>query len=333
MKVLVTGATGFVGQGLVKFLVENCNSEVNAMVRSAHFAQDILPRKVRLFQGDVQNDDEVRKAMRDCEVVFHLAALTGVWAKDPNLFYSVNVEGTRTVMEAAIELGVKKVIVTSTAGVMGRSPAKDVIVDEKTNKIPTLASLYDRSKLQGEKVAFSFLERGLPVVVVNPTRIYGPGANRESNSVTKLVKQFAEGKWRIIPGQGTSIGNYVFVDDVVRGHYLAMERGIPGERYILGGENASYLELFELLRQITGSHHRLLHTPLRPILFFAKVESSLARTFGRKPLLVPDFVRKLSQDWNMSSEKAIREIGYSITPLREGLSKTYQWLSESRQKN
>ncbi|MBK6948920.1 MAG: NAD-dependent epimerase/dehydratase family protein [Haliscomenobacter sp.] len=180
----------------------------------------------------------------------------------------------------------------------------------------------------GRKFGFSYQQKGIEVVVVNPTRIYGPGPLNESNSVTKLADQFRQGKWRIIPGNGESIGNYVYLDDVVQGHILAMEKGMPGERYILGGENASYNQLFNLLRELTGQRQALIPLPLPVMMLFAGWENTMAQILGKKPLIVPEFVRKLSQDWPMSSEKAQTALGYQITPLRQGMRRTLEWLGQ-----
>lgn len=329
MSILITGATGFVGQTLTRVLTENHTSEVRVLVRSPRQGKEVLPPAVRIFKGEVEDAAAVAQAMQGCDQVYHLAALAGVWAKDLRSFYQVNVEGTRTVLEAALHAGVKKVVVTSTGGVMGPSPCSGILVDETTNLNPPLLSIYDQTKKQAEQLALSFLPRGLDVVIVNPTRIYGPGVDRESNSVTKLLNQFSQGKWRIIPGDGSSIGNYVYIQDVVQGHLLAMQRGKPGERYILGGENVSYRQLFELFRQVTGSHHRLFEIPLAPVLYFARAESLLASIMHRKPLLDPNYAKKLSLNWPMSSKKAMSGIGYTYISLKEGLSKTYQWLREN----
>ncbi len=137
---------------------------------------------------------------------------------------------------------------------------------------------------------------------------------------------FKKGKWRIIPADGESVGNYVFIDDVVKGHMLAMKNGRSGERYILGGTNISYNDLFDLLRQFTHSRQNLFHVPLGPVLFFAQVQEFAAKHFGIEPLIVPEFARKLSKHWNMSSLKAMEELGYEMTPIREGLIQTLKWL-------
>lgn len=326
MKVLVTGSTGYVGIPLCRRLAEK-GQQVHALARSVQGAGHA---GIRVFKGDLLDPGSVAAAVEGCDAVYHLAAYAGVWAKDPGQFRLTNVEGTRTLLAAAQAAGVRKVVITSTGGVMGHSPGNGILVDEATHPDPVLASAYEQSKLEAERLAFSYPGNGMEVVVVNPTRIFGPGALNESNSVTKLIHQFYEGKWRIIPGDGESIGNYVYLDDVVTGHILAMEKGKPGERYILGGDNVTYNEFFALLRKLTGSRQKLFRAPIGPMLFYARLEMLKTRLTGKKPLIVPAFVHKLTKNWSMSSQKAQTELGYSPIPLADGLELTLEWIKKNK---
>lgn len=328
MKAFLTGATGFVGSALAKTLAQQ-GHEVHALVRNRGKAGELTLPGISIFEGNILDPKSLREAMAGCDAVFHLAAQAGIWSKDPGLFERINLEGARLVFNAALEAGIRRMVFTSTGGTMGPSPAKGMPVQEDTNPNPELASAYERSKLKAEQLAVSYLGKGLEIVTVNPTRIFGPGPLEESNSVTKLIRQFSKGQWRILPGDGQSIGNYVYLDDVVAGHILALEKGRAGERYILGGGNASYSEFFELLRCLTGSDHRLIPVPVPLMMVFAQTETALARTIGKKPLIVPEFVRKLTLDWCMSSEKAVRELGYAPISLEEGVLKTLQWLQRA----
>ncbi|MBK8656704.1 MAG: SDR family oxidoreductase [Haliscomenobacter sp.] len=327
MRVFLTGVTGFIGAALARELAGR-GVQVSALMRSPAKGNELKGVPIRLIQGDVLDLQALEQGMHGCDAVYHLAAQAGVWSKDSGAFDRVNVEGTRRVLDAAVKTGVQRLVFTSTGGVMGPSPGQGIAVHETTNPNPIMASAYERSKAAAESLAFSYLKQGLDVVVVNPTRIYGPGPLNESNSVAKLADQFRRGTWRIIPGNGESIGNYVYLDDVVQGHISAMEKGISGERYILGGENASYNQLFDLLRELTGQRQALLPLPLPVMMLFAGWEHAMAQLFGKKPLIVPEFVRKLAQNWPMSSEKAQTALGYQITPLRQGMSRTLEWLEK-----
>lgn len=326
MKTLVTGATGYVGIPLVQALAR-MGVSVKALVRSEARSNEITGhRHIELVAGDLSDPESLRKAIRGCEEIFHLAAFAGIWTKDPAQYHRINVQGTSDLLSIAQEEGVRKVVITSTAGVMGPSPATGIPVHEETSGEPLLFSPYDQSKLQQEKMAFSFTGKGMEVVVVNPSRIYGPGLVGESNSVSRLIQMFSQGKWRFIPGNGTSEGNYVYIDDVVHGHLLAMQKGVSGQRYILGGDNISYNDFFNLLRKLTRQNHKLIKIPVKVLLGWAQIEILRANMTGMRPMIVPAFVEKLTHNWNLTSEKAIRDLGYRYTDLETGLSKTLQWI-------
>ena len=174
-----------------------------------------------------------------------------------------------------------------------------------------------------------YITSGLNVRIVNPTRVYGPGPLVASNSVTKMISLYRRGRWRIIPGNGKSIGNYVFVDDVVRGHILAMERGKPGERYILGGENCDFLTFFKTLASVTGRSYGMIKLPLSVMLAAAKSSELISNVTGGNPFITAGHVRRYNHDWQMSSEKAVQSLGYTITPLRKGIERTVEWLDQT----
>ena len=325
MKVLVTGATGYVGTALCHKL-RDTDTIIHALCRSPDKKHLIRGDHVRIFEGQLQDTGALGRAMEGCDQIYHLAAYVKIWSKDMSIYNAINVEATKNLLDLAVENDVHRVVMTSTAGVMGPSSDKDSLVTESTNKVVNPATEYERSKILAEKEAFGYIDRGLELVVVNPTRIYGPGPDAQSNSITRMIRLFRDGKWRVIPADGSSVGNYTYIDDVVNGHILAMEKGRSGERYILGGANISYNELFDLLRRLTGSRLRLVHIPYFILVSFARMHKFAAQYFGIEPLIVPEFVRKLSRHWSMSSQKAIDELGYEITPIEDGLTQTLKWL-------
>ncbi len=325
MKIMVTGSAGFVGIPLCQQLAEN-GHEVNALVRSSSLDHPLRRPGINIIEGDLLEPESLEKAVDGCGQIYHLAAFTGVWSPDPTIYHKVNVDGTKAVLDAAVRAGVKRVVITSTAGVIGPSPGKGTQVNEETNPIPELTTDYERTKLESEKLAFRYLEQGLDVIIVNPSRVFGKGWLRDSNSVTRLIKLYDEGKWRFVPGDGDRVGNYVYVDDVVNGHLLAMDHGKPGERYILGGANLSYNELFGLLREVTGKDYRMVHLPVSSMMAFARAEVFMAKQLGKKPFIVPDLVKKYTKDWILSSSKAETELGYTITPVKTALEETLNWI-------
>lgn len=321
-RIFITGSTGFIGRKLAMKLADEGN-EVVALIRSKSKAKDLVHNNISFVEGDLFAEEALNKGMEGCEEVYHLAAFASVWAKG-DTFKTVNIDGTLNVLNAAKVQGVKKVVVTSTAGVIG--PAIDGPVNEETPRQVDFFTDYESTKYESELKIKEHVSNGHHVVIVNPTRVYGPGPLNVSNSVTKLVKQYIAGKWKFMPGDGMSTGNYVYVDDVINGHILAMEKGRAGERYLLGGEDATYHELFDTIAQIGGKKYKLYKMPLGVLLAFGKLQLFLAENFGRQPMITPGWVRKYLYKWMVSSAKAEQELGYKVTPLKQGIQQTVDWL-------
>lgn len=324
MKYFVSGSTGFIGNKLVDALMGK-GYQVNVLVRNKQ-AYTTTKKEIKIFQGDLLNVDVLNEAIKGCDFAFHLAAYANIWSKDKSLAYNTNVLGTKNVLEAALNNNIKKLVFTSSAATLPPS-VKDEIVDETFALPDTYLTEYETTKKAAEQLCMEYFKKGLNVVIVNPSRVYGPGLLNKSNSVTILIKKYLEGKWRIIPGDGTRIGNYVYIDDVVSGHILALENGKSGEKYILGGTNNSYNEFFNLLAKSTGKKFRLFHLPLSVMLVIANFEFFMAETFGKKPLITPPWVKRYNQNRPLSNEKAIKNLQYSFTPLNEGIKKTVNWLN------
>jgi len=324
MKTFLTGGTGFIGTRLTEKLISE-NHAVTLLTRNSSFTAFAGNDKISLVKGDLSDKPALLEGMKGCDWVFHMAAYAKPSYKDPSVVYRINVEGTFNVFEAALESHVKKVVFTSTGGTMSYSH-NGMPVDELTNPDPDLHTLYERTKAEAEKIAFDFSRKGLNVVTVNPTRVYGPGKLTESNSLTKIVQRYSSGLWRIIPGDGNSIGNYVFIDDIVDGHILAARSGRSGERYILGGENHSFRELFAIIGESTGKKRTMINLPAGLMKGIVKLVMSFAKVTGSTPAITMDWLDKFLNDWIMSSDKAVKELGYRITPFAEGISRTIEWL-------
>lgn len=327
--IFLTGATGYLGQRLVQHLVGKGHT-IHALVRNKSKAMTILNHSnVRLFEGCILERESIAAAMQGCEQVFHLAALASVWNKDPLAFEKTNVEGFKNVLDACIDNGIKDVLFTSTAGVIGHSEDR-MPVSELTNPSPHLETLYEKSKLMAEQTALEYIAKGLlRVVIVNPSRVYGPGLLTESNGFTRLIKMYLDGNWKIRPGDGNSVGNYVYIDDVIEGFLLAMEKAQAGERYLLGGVDVSYNDFFSSISELSKQHRKLRSLPLPIMLALSYLQLAIAHTTGKHPVITPPFVRKYTKNWLVSSEKAKKELGYTITPLKTGLAKTIDWIQAS----
>jgi len=325
MTYLLTGSTGFIGNRLATELVK-AGHRLHILVRSPEKAASLMSGDVTLFQGDITDFDSVEKAMKGCSGVFHLAALARVWSRNPELSYRINVEGTVNILEAALKNGVRRVVFTSTAGTIRPSGPSEDSTEESELPLSYLTE-YERTKNEAEKRCLEYVQKGLDVVIVNPSRVYGPGLIGQSNSVTKIISLYNRGKWRIMPGDGTSYGNYVFIDDVVSGHMSAMENGIAGHRYILGGENVTFEQCFRILAEVSGRKNRLIKLPAPVMTVAAKALFLIAGLWRKDPLVTPAWVERYLQHRRLSSAKAEMLLGYKATPLHEGIKKTLIWLN------
>ena len=323
--ILITGATGYIGQRLAVRLAEEGNI-VHVLCRTEANIPD--HSNIRIYKGDINDKKSLINAADSCEEVYHMAGFARVWAKDPLMYERINVEGTQNVLDAAREVGIRKTVFTSTAGVLGPSEERPVAEDDPRSI--GFFNEYEETKSRAEARIRERVQAGEHIVIVNPPRVYGPGLMSESNAVTRLIDLYLKGKWRIMPGDGTKTGSYVYVDDVVSGHILAMERGRPGERYILGGANASYIDFFDTLAEVSGVRNKLIKVPVPAMTAFAGFQLLRTKFTGKAPLITPKWVRKYLYAWSLSSEKAQRELGYTYRSLEEGIRLTVESLRSKR---
>lgn len=321
--VLVTGATGFLGRRLVSKLLQQ-GKRVHALYRSQEKIEGWEHENLEFFKGSIRDARSIESAMKGCRKAYHLAACASAWQKNFGDYYEDNVGGTVNVLESALGMGLEKLVVTSTAGVLGPS-GKGVNTEDKQHKGKQMTH-YDRSKAEAENRVMQFVEKGLNAVVINPTRIFGPGELRESNALTMIIGRYLNGTWKIIPGDGSCIGNYVYVDDVADCHLLAMEKGKAGHRYLAGGENLSFNDMLEALVRVTGIRRKLHRVPMQQLMIIAGGYTAFSHITGRTPPVTPAFVRKYLRHWAVSSEKARTQLGYRPMSFEQGLKKTIEWI-------
>jgi nucleoside-diphosphate-sugar epimerase len=326
MKVLVTGATGFIGRQLTLSLAQQ-GYDVKALCRNTDHPYLIKHQNIEPVTGNILYRQSLNRAMQGCEQVYHTAAMAKMWCRNPDDYHETNVVGTRNVLKVAANTGVQKIVYTSTCGVWG--PIIKYPMSENDPRIAGFPIAYERTKYLAELEVQNFVKQGVQVVIVNPSRVYGEGPVTESNTVGKMVAAYLRGKWRFIPGSGEQIANYAFLSDVVDGHMAAMDKGISGERYILGGEDISFNSFFDTVHHVSGKQQRLFHLPLKAIEAYSHIEKLKTQLTGLRPFFLPEFAERLKYDQKYSSQKAIAQLGYHITPFTEGMHKTINYLKQA----
>jgi farnesol dehydrogenase len=208
-----------------------------------------------------------------------------------------------------------------------------LVTEEQSLPLEEALTYYEQTKIQAEeKVREAVRTRDVDVVIVNPTRLYGPGPIRASNAVTRLILGYLKGTWRVLPGNGKSKGNYVHTEDMIQGMTQAMAHGRKGERYLLGGSNMDLSELFGKVGEVTGIQRWLIPIPTPFLIMTAWCMQGWAAITGHPPLITSGWVRKyLLNDWAADSSKARKELGYGPRPAEEGIRETYEWLVENGQ--
>ncbi len=328
MKYLVTGANGYIGSHLTHALLQRGHT-VNALILPGTDPSKLSHKDVKIVRGDVRNPRDIEKAAAGCEAIFHLASLVSQWNKNPNAFYEVNVKGTQNLLEVCQKKGVKRVLISSSCGVFGASQ-NNKAVNERSDKSNYSRHPYERSKYQQVEAAKKYLDGKLEIVFVYPTRVLGLGVKSEGNSITAIIEGVVDGSWKIIPGNGRNYGNYIYVQDVVKGMMLVMANAPSGEDYILSGEHASYNDLFRMIQEITGVKRKLIRLPY-PLLWLAGFAAeSIARWTGQKPIFTTHAAKKYTADWLASNQKIRRELDFSPTPLTEAIWQTIEEVQKQK---
>ena len=324
---MVTGSTGFIGAHLTKKLLA-AGHTLHLLIRGQNAQPLQLNQQITVFQGDILDKTALNLAMQGCDQIYHLAALASVWSSDNRLFYETNFKGTDLLFQTALINNISKIVFSSTAGTFG--PSLTHSVSEKTIRTVDFFNSYETSKFMAEERAVYYSSRGLEIVTVNPTRVYGPGILSESNPFTRLMRLYLQGRWRIMPGNGQYLGNYVFIDDLVIGLVRAMEYGKSGEKYLLGGEDCTYADFFRLLSKISGKEIRLFKCAMPLLKLLSIIEVLKAKSLNQQPLITPAWVNKYNYDWAVCSSKAISELGYSYQTLAQGMQITVDWLKTEK---
>ncbi len=321
MKVFVTGATGFVGSHVARLLHEQ-GAELRLLVRSTSRTDliDALPGD--RVTGDLGDASALRHVIQGCDYVFHVAADYRLWARDSAAMYRTNVEGTRAIIQAAQQAGVRRVVYTSSVATIGFLKDGGLADEESPVALADMIGHYKRSKFLAEQVALAAGKAGAPVVMVNPTAPVGE-QDIKPTPTGRILLDFLQRKFPAYVETGL---NLVDVREVARGHLAAMERARPGERYVLGGENLTLKQILDQLAAITG-----LPAPRVKLPYGVALVSGAADTFitglllRREPRVTLDAVRMGRKKMWASSAKAERELGWRIVPVHDALRRACEW--------
>lgn len=325
MKALVTGATGFVGGAVVRALVDR-GIDVRVLARAGADLQNIQNLAVERVEGDLRDPVSLRRSLTGCGQLYHVAAHYALWAKDPSIFYDVNVTGTKNLLEAARDVGVKRIVYCSTIGAIGIPPSGGLGTEETPVSLEQMAGHYKRSKYLAEQEVLKLAKAGLPVIIVNPSAPVGAG-DVKPTPTGQVIVDFMKGR---MPAYIETGMNIVDVDDVAAGHLLAMEKGGIGERYILGNANLMLREVFEILSRLTGVKAPMIKLPRLAILPLAYANLWIANLTGHPPRIPLEGVKMAKYKMHYDCSKAVRELGIPHTPPEVALEKAVRWFRDHK---
>jgi dihydroflavonol-4-reductase len=343
MKAFVTGATGFLGSHVARVLVEQ-GAELRLLVRPTSDLRnldDLSTHGVNADRvtGDLRDPASLEKALAGCDVVFHVAADYRLWVRDPDQMYRSNVEGTRSLLEAARRQGVRRVVYTSSVATMGFTSAsgwgagsrssskKEHVADEASPvSLADMIGHYKRSKFMAEQVAVEAAKSGVDVVIVNPTTPIGE-RDIKPTPTGRIVVDFLKRKFPAYVETGL---NLVDATECARGHVQALEKGRSGERYILGGENLTLKQILDRLAAITGLKSPTVKLPYMFAFATGVVDEMITgRLLGREPRATIDAVRMGRKMMFVSSAKAERELGWRTLPVDAALRRSVEWFGNN----
>jgi len=324
-RILLTGATGFVGAAVLRRLLE-AGHPVRVLLRKESVRRNLAGLDVECVEGDLRDAAAVGRAVAGMEAVFHVAADYRLWARDPDEIRRSNLEGTRNVMEAALAAGIGRVVYTSSVATF--RPRADGSPADETDGLAEEAAIgaYKRSKVAAERLVQRMIaERGLPAVIVNPSTPIGP-RDVKPTPTGRIIVEAASGR---MPGYVDTALNLVHVDDVAAGHLLAFERGRIGELYILGGQDVPLARMLGEIAALAGRRPPRLGIPRRAVYPIAVLAEAAARITGREPFVTLDGLRMARYRMHFTSAKAGRELGYSARPYGEALEDAVAWFREA----
>ena len=319
--VLVTGASGFVGSAVLRAL-DGRGLRRRALARVTSSRANLEDVDCEVVIGDMTDAAAMNRALAGVRYVFHVAADYRLWARNPDDIMRANIEGTRTVMEAALAHGVERIVYTSSVATLRAGGGGDSTDETAPLTEGEGIGAYKESKVAAERLVERMIaERGLPAVIVLPSTPIGP-RDVKPTPTGRILVEAASGR---IPAFVDTGLNLVHVDDVAAGHLLAMEKGNVGERYILGGQNASLREMLTAIAGLTGQRPPTVSLPRAPLYPLAWAAEAVAQITGKEPFVTRDALKMASHHMFFTVAKAERDLGYTARPYGEGLTDALAW--------
>jgi dihydroflavonol-4-reductase len=324
-KVLVTGASGFVGSAVAAKLVERGFS-VRALVRATSPRAHLAGLDLDYVQGDLRDAATIRPAMAGVRYLFHVAADYRLWARDRNEIVVNNVTGTRVMMDEALRAGVERIVYTSSVATL--AVQRDGTSVDETVPLDELKAIgaYKRSKVAAERLVERMIaQQGLPAVIVNPSTPIGP-RDVKPTPTGRIIVEAARGRMPAFVDTGL---NLVHVDDVDQGHLAALDRGKIGERYILGGQNVQLSEMLTVIANLIGRRPPRVRLPRSAIVPLALAAETVARFTGREPFVTMDALRMSRYRMFFTAAKAERDLGFTARPFTDALTDAIRWFRDA----
>ncbi|MEJ2248497.1 MAG: NAD-dependent epimerase/dehydratase family protein [Candidatus Lokiarchaeota archaeon] len=322
--VLVTGANGFIGSNVVRELLKS-SADVRVMIRKNSDTRNIDGLNVEKVYCDIRDKEAVKVALKGCDTLYHTAAYFAHWAPNKDLFYDINVNGTKNLLEEALSQGLQKVIYTSTSNTIGSHGAGNYVDENAEFNGYEAGDHYAISKYLAEIEAKKLCEQGLPLVIVNPTLVIGV-IDRKPTPSGALIVDIAN---RDMPGYIEGAINVIDVEDVARGQILAAQKGRIGERYLFGNENMFVGDFFELIGEIAGVKPPKRKIPYKIAILLGYLFQAASRITKKPPIVSVSQVRLGKMGEHFDCSKAINELGLPQTPIKKTIEKAVNWFREN----